>query len=722
MQFRNHRAGLTGETVDTQRRMPSWFGRYLGTAVLLSIAVSHSAQGAGAQGIVADGGTATIVSTAANGRQTVAIAPAVYGVSNNTYTSFNVGKAGATLDNSGINARTIVNQVTGTNPSLIQGDITVAGPRANVILANPNGITVNGGSFVNTGHVALTTGQVSFSDVQLASGQFQRNVVLNTQGGTIVVGSGGLAGTLIGLELIAKQIQINGPVQNSFSSGTAYVRAVAGTTQVTLNTGISPNDNGNDWLSLANSQIANPNAIAIDVEPTGSITAGSIRLIANDLGAGVRSAGTLVANAGDFTLSAAGDVQLLQGSSIAAAGGITAQAGGAISLTAAHVQSGGDIVFSSSGFSASNVGVSESTIASGAGGVLIKSTGDIANTSSLIQGVTRISNNTESKGAVTLSATGEVTNASDTSQPSTLGVIFGSNDDVSLTAGGNVTNRNARIESNYNVSIAAQGDIDNVIDHTEGANGGKLTSYSSHGHRWLVFAANDDGFSVDYGALPAPAQLSYIVSDAGSVSLTGRNVINAGGSVIANGDKTPDGKLLANGGNIAITAQQQVVNQAMFTGSASFRRSCFIVCHQSASSTIQSFGGAIEASNDIAMTAGTQAVNIGGNVYSQNGNVTVTAPIVSAQGVRGYTAYNRNTGLKAWFGNSWAAIYAADDGGLFTAASGEVRLVGQGVVQGGAFSGAKGVSATNGIVTIAPPYRQPMGIGNHVGLVSWLGL
>ncbi len=722
MQFRNHRAGLTGETVDTQRGLSSWLGRYLGTAVFLSFIAPHWAHAAGISGVVADGGTATAVSTSANGRQTVAIAPAVYGVSNNTYTSFNVGKAGVTLDNSGINARTIVNQVTGTNPSLIQGDIAVAGPRANVILANPNGITVDGGSFINTGHVALTTGQVSFSDVQLASGQFQRNVVLNTQNGVITVGPGGLAGTLIGLELIAKQIQINGPVQNGFSSGTAYVRAVAGTTNVTLNTGISPNDNGNDWLSLANSQISNPNAIAIDVEPAGSITAGSIRLIANDLGAGVRSAGTLAANAGDFTLSAAGDVQLLQGSSITAAGGITAQAGGALSLTAAHVQSGGDIVLSANGISVSNAGATESTIASAAGGVLIKSNGDISNTSSLIQGATRIASNSESKGAVTLSATGDVTNASDISQASTLGVVFGSNDDVSITAGGNVTNRNARIESNYNVAIAAQGDIDNIIDHTQGANAGTLTSYSNHGHRWLVFAANDDGFSVDYGSLPAPAQLSYIVSDAGSVTLTGRNIANAGGSIIANGDKTPDGKLLADGGNIAITAQNQLVNQAMFTGSASFRRSCFIVCHQSASSSIQSFGGAIEASNDIAIAAGTQAINIGGNVYSQNGNLTVTAPIVTAQGVRGYTAYNRNTGLKAWFGNNWAAIYAADDGGFFSAASGEVRLVGQGVVQGGAFSGAKGVSATNGIVTIAPPYRQAMGIGNHVGLVSWLGL
>ncbi|HDR9192572.1 filamentous hemagglutinin N-terminal domain-containing protein [Burkholderia vietnamiensis] len=118
-----------------------------------------------AAGVVPDGGTATAVSIGAGGRQMINIAPAVGSVSNNTYSSFNVSKAGADLNNIGINARTIVNQVTSTNPTLIQGNINVLGPRANVILANPNGVTVDGGSFTNTGHVVLSTGQVSFNDI-----------------------------------------------------------------------------------------------------------------------------------------------------------------------------------------------------------------------------------------------------------------------------------------------------------------------------------------------------------------------------------------------------------------------------------------------------------------------------------------------------------------------------------------------------------------------------
>jgi filamentous hemagglutinin family protein len=676
---------------------------------LLFAGATHANAGA-APGIVPDGGTHTTVTTAGNGRQTVSIAPSVYGVSNNTYSSFNVGQAGAALDNTSANARTIVNQVTSTNPSLIEGEVAVLGSRANVVLANPNGITVNGGSFVNTGHVALATGQVSFSDLQLAPGQFQRNVLLNTQGGAITIGPRGLAGTLIGLELIAKQIHVNGPITNAFSSSTAYVRAIAGASQTTLNTGVSPDDNNNDWLTLAQSQITNPNAIALEIESAGGITAGSIKLITTDLGAGVRSAGTLLANAGDFTLNAAGDVQLLTGGTVNAAGNASIQASGALLLTGADVEAAGSVVLSGDGVTAANDGTTGSTIVSSKGGVLVQSTGDISLTSTLVQGATRIQSNSASLGAVTLSAAGDITNASDIAQPSTLGVVFGQQDDVAIKAGGNVVNHNARIESNNSVAIEAGGDIRNVIDHTSGANNGAPTTYSDHGHRLLFLTANDDGLAADYGSLPAPTQLSYIFADSGDIALKGRNVTNDGGSITTNA------------GKVTITAQQNVLNQAEFTGQASYRQSCFIFCHESASSTVQAIGGAIEANGDISITAGSQATNVGGNVYSFGGNVIVKAPTITARGVLGYTTYNRDVGLKAWFGNSWAAIYAADDGGLFAAASGQVTLVGQGVIDGGAFSGAQGVTATNGIVTISAPRRTPVTIGGHLGLVSWIGL
>ncbi|KVR03711.1 filamentous hemagglutinin [Burkholderia ubonensis] len=685
-----------------------------------------------AAGIVPDGGTATSVSLAPDGRQLVNLAPAVAGVSSNTYSSFNVTAAGATLNNTGINARTIVNQVTSTNPSLIQGEIAVAGPRANVVLANPNGITVNGGSFVNTGHVALSTGNVSFNDVQIAPGVIQRNVVLDTATGTIVVGSGGLASALIGLDLIAKTIRIDGPVNNTFTSPTAGVRLLAGSSRVELNTGLSPSDNANDWLTR--SATMNPDtasSYAIDITAAGSLTSGRVQLIVTDRGPGVRSAGPLNASLGDFLLTSNGNVEL-SNTKIDVAQDFSMTAQGSIALTdtqvkvnagKANLATDGALTFAGSSLLASGSvklsgagialnpddAMAGSTVASSQSGVVLKSTADIVNVGSLVQGQAAIDADADSAGAVTLNAAGRILNQS--LPQSRLGILFGVQGDVSLTAGGDVVNRNARILSNRNVTVVAGGDLNNVVDHDSGVQDGAVVGFSERGGRFLIFRHRSDGFTVDYGSLADASKLAYITADAGNVTVRAANVTNIGGSI------------LSNGGAIDIAARDNLLTQAVFTGQASFRRSCFVFCSSSASSNVQAFGGVIEANTDITLKAGKQITNTGGTVLAL-GNLTLDAPKTLAQGVPGYTAINRDHDLKAWFGNRWAAIYAADTGGIFTGGSGKVRLTGEADIEGGAFNAPGGIAADGGVVTIRAPRREPLtiGNGNHLGLVSWFGL
>ncbi|KWI33001.1 filamentous hemagglutinin [Burkholderia ubonensis] len=685
-----------------------------------------------AAGIVPDGGTATSVSLAPDGRQLVNLAPAVAGVSSNTYSSFNVTAAGATLNNTGINARTIVNQVTSTNPSLIQGQIDVAGPRANVVLANPNGITVNGGSFVNTGHVALSTGNVSFNDVQIAPGVIQRNVVLDTATGTIVVGPGGLASALIGLDLIAKTIRIDGPVNNTFTSPTAGVRLLAGSSRVELNTGLSPSDNANDWLTR--SATMNPDtasSYAIDITAAGSLTSGQVQLIVTDRGPGVRSAGPLNASLGDFLLTSNGNVELsntkidvAQDFSMTAQGGIAltdtqvkVNAGkanlatdGALTFAGSSLLASGSVKLSGAGIALNpDDAMAGSTVASSQSGVVLKSTADIVNVGSLVQGQAAIDADADSAGAVTLNAAGRILNQS--LPQSRLGILFGVQGDVSLTAGGDVVNRNARILSNRNVSVVAGGDLNNVVDHDSGVQNGAVVGFSERGGRFLIFRHRSDGFTVDYGSLADASKLAYITADAGNVTVRAANVTNIGGSI------------LSNGGAIDIAARDNLLTQAVFTGQASFRRSCFVFCSSSASSNVQAFGGVIEANTDITLKAGKQITNTGGTVLAL-GNLTLDAPKTLAQGVPGYTAINRDHDLKAWFGNRWAAIYAADTGGIFTGGSGKVRLTGEADIEGGAFNAPGGIAADGGVVTIRAPRREPLtiGNGNHLGLVSWFGL
>ena len=106
-------------------------------------------------------------------------APTAGGVSMNDYERFNVPSKGAILNNSYLLSKTqtagyvqgnnhmakgmakiIVNQVNGSMPTSMEGPLEVAGQKADVIIANQNGITVNGGSFIHTGRAVLTTGKV----------------------------------------------------------------------------------------------------------------------------------------------------------------------------------------------------------------------------------------------------------------------------------------------------------------------------------------------------------------------------------------------------------------------------------------------------------------------------------------------------------------------------------------------------------------------------------
>ncbi|MEM4986169.1 filamentous hemagglutinin N-terminal domain-containing protein [Collimonas sp. H4R21] len=855
-------------------------------ALLISLWLGTSGSG-WAAGIVSDGGTATTVSTAANGRQTVNIAPAISGVSNNTYNQFNVGRAGASLNNVGINARNIVNQVTSTNPSLIQGDITVLGPRANVILANPNGITVNGGSFVNTGNVALTTGRVTFNDFIPAPGLTQRNIVLNTNQGQIVIGPEGLSGAMLNLELITKNLMVNGPVTNSFSGSSAGIRAIVGDSHAEIDSSVSPTDNLTPWISYTSPNTKNP-ITAIDITPLGSLTAGRVELIVTDQGAGVHHAGAMYANVGDFSVSASGDIQIAGGtiaaignlivaapglsttsgvngkpslsaggnvdvrstsiqlantmvsagsptitqagdillgvqgnatttdttianSNLTATGGIgvfnqghalqvnastmnaqqnvllnadninlasgwngqtaaptqvnsssgivtvtspgalymsgaqingtagsvvnvsnltltalhspdgstlqraalqstggavTVKATGSISITGADLLATTDIATNSAGFTLQNDGAARSTVVATNGGVVVNSSADILNSGSLIQGNVRNVANNASLGAVTLTAGGNILNESP--DANALAAVFGVNDDVNLQAKGNIENHYGRILTNNALHIAALGDVSNIVDKQAGSNNEQPQTSQSQGTRWLIFTKSSNNFSVDYGQLDRPDQLSYLVSYAGT-TISGRNVLNLGGVILANSNS-----------DITINAAQSFQNSALFSGQAQFQRSCLFVCHGSASSTVQSVGGNISAGNNIQITAGTTASNIGGTVTASGGNLTVTAPTVLAQGVLGYRAYEQSRGFKSWFGDTWARLYAMDVGGSWMANVGKIVINGQEVIDGGSFSGAGGVTATGGVLTLKNPQNDPVTINRHLGLISWL--
>ena len=127
-------------------------------------------------------GARPVLGVAPNGVAVIQIAtPNAAGVSKNMFSQYNVPEQGVILNNSagGANtslggaitgnsmigslpARTILNQVTGPNLTTIAGSQEIAGARANLVIANPYGITVNGSKavrFINANDVTLTTGR-----------------------------------------------------------------------------------------------------------------------------------------------------------------------------------------------------------------------------------------------------------------------------------------------------------------------------------------------------------------------------------------------------------------------------------------------------------------------------------------------------------------------------------------------------------------------------------
>ena len=219
--------------------------------------------------------------------------PSAAGVSVNEYRQFDVGQEGALLNNSRKGAPThtggwvsgnpnlikgeaqvIVNQVNSSNPSQLRGQIEVAGQKADVILANPAGISVNGSGFINAGKTWLTTGSP-----QLENGTFNG---VNVERGTVHIGERGLdVRNSDYAAIIAKASKIDGPVQ----AGDRPLDVITGSNHVASDGKIS--GKGGSSTGSANT--------AIDTGQLGGMYGSSIRLISTDQGVGVNHAGAVQA-------------------------------------------------------------------------------------------------------------------------------------------------------------------------------------------------------------------------------------------------------------------------------------------------------------------------------------------------------------------------------------------------------------------------------------------
>ncbi|MBS1229228.1 MAG: putative hemagglutinin-related protein, partial [Proteobacteria bacterium] len=297
--------GKSARQPDQRPAAPYWATlRALSFALLAALGLAFSA--AHAQIVAyrnAPGNQQPTVLSAGNGVPLINIqTPSAAGVSRNSYSQFDVQSAGAILNNSRSNtqtqlggwvsgnpwlatgsARVVLNQVTSANPSLLRGYVEVAGSNAQVVIANPAGVTCAGCGFINANRATLTTGTPIVNGGSLDG--------YRVEGGTIRVEGAGMDASHVDYaDLIARAVEINAGVWAK------DLKVTAGANQV---------DAANVLATPIAGSAAAP-AFAIDVAHLGGMYANKIVLVGTEAGVGVRNAGTIGAAAGEVVVTADG--------------------------------------------------------------------------------------------------------------------------------------------------------------------------------------------------------------------------------------------------------------------------------------------------------------------------------------------------------------------------------------------------------------------------------
>lgn len=228
------------------------------------------------------------VGQAGNGITLVNVAgPSAGGVSRNDYTNFNVPQNGVILNNSyqmsntklgGYvpgnanmmrgSANVIVNEITSHNPTDMKGFIEVAGRKASVVVANPNGITVDGGGFINTDRAVLTTGKTEYDS------KGNLNSYRVEQGRISINGNGLNAKDANALQILTEATNVN-----------------AGVWANTIETRTGKNTI--DANTLNTQKIGDSSNVGLDVSAIGGMYANSITMKGTNTGLGVNVKGVV---------------------------------------------------------------------------------------------------------------------------------------------------------------------------------------------------------------------------------------------------------------------------------------------------------------------------------------------------------------------------------------------------------------------------------------------
>lgn len=638
--------------------------------------------------IIPDGSTGTIVSNE-EGRINVSIAPPDPDrVSINNYSRFNVPASGVSLDNTDAAARTIVNDVTGNESSLIAGELEVVGTRAHVIVANRNGITVSGGRFINNADLILTTGSVGRVERTISNGVTQNNITLDAQGGEIVIGEGGLSGALNTLDIIANSIKVKGAVSNTNPGLRNITRVFPGKSKSELDVSLSPSNPVRSMATVKQSnESSQEGAMLFDISQKGSISSGSISIAVTQDGAGFRQAGSLNALSGDINIAVNGLLDI-------DGGNIVAQR---------HVKlNSKNVVFSKREVDGV---VSQAVVQAKTGAVVINAKEKFTNNGAVIRGFERDSKDEFSKGAVTIKANEVINKSQDINA---LSVLFGENDDLVVNATKGLENNTGRLVSNNKI-ILDVGYLNNHIDiaNFDGRGEWNVSNYSGKRLWYTLFLKKQDirDRSVDYGTDRLQGQLAFISGENG-IQIQADKVLNDGGEINANN------------GNIDINTKV-LTNISERTGKLHLVRECGLRCTSYGSSSITTLGGNINAGNEINIRASNSVSNTGGQIFAIN-DLNINSPSIKTSSFKVHNVVSRDRGLSG-LNLDKAFIFSRDQGGSFISNFGNINLTTlQATDVDGGFIEASNGEVIGEVNIVREPEEEKATFGEHIGHFDWL--
>ena len=430
--------------------------------------------------------------------------PSAAGLSRNTYKQFDVPTSGIVLNNSaanpwlsnGVLAKTILNEVNSTNQSYINGAITVNGAAAQVIVANPNGITVNGGSFINASRATLTTGTPQVINGGLTG--------FSIRGGGVTIGSGGFNNSATPYtDIMSRAVDLTGALRAKNLGITTGLQTVA------YDTGLISNKDTNTYAA---------GALTIDTAALGGMYADNISILATEAGLGVRNQGTWQATGGQIVVTAEGLLQNL---------GTVSAGVASLATVKGNIENAGSIqgaqaVVTSSGADTRLFGVGLKQTAGSA--VVISAKGAVNLYNNASYGAAKVSS-TAKGGQVSISAGQDITLHS--------GTRISANKNVQLSSDATVVAREASITSTSGNVIALAGTGLGLSNST-------VTGQQVHLETGAAFKDTAAALVVTGGTVRGATQTTLLSTDSIHVSSPGAASVSGGGNVHIQAAKAVD--------------------------------------------------------------------------------------------------------------------------------------------------------------------------------------